>query len=140
MSSTGSQMVTSVDLKIPGKPTPWRAPFVGKRGAFSPNRKHKLHLKSLIQSLYRGELIDKPILCDIIFYMPIPKSVSKKKREEMISGKIRPAIIPDRTNMCKQMEDVLQGIVIKNDAKIVDGRVAKYYAETPYTLIHIEVI
>jgi Holliday junction resolvase RusA-like endonuclease len=133
-------MVTSIDLKIPGVPIPWRAPFVGKNGAFSPDRKKKLLLKALVQSIYRGNLIDAPILCDLTFYMPIPKSTSKKKREDMISGKIRPAKTPDRTNLCKQLEDILQGIVIKNDSKIVDGRVAKYYSETPHTLIHIEVL
>jgi Holliday junction resolvase RusA-like endonuclease len=127
-----------IEIVINGVPLPWKAPYVGSKGAYSP-RYHEVQIfRKIIQDQYHGEIIDVAINCDLVFYMPIPKSVSKKKRQLMLSGSIRPEVTPDRTNMAKLYEDCLQGIVIKNDAKIVDGRISKYYSEVPRTVIVIE--
>ncbi len=127
----------NISLKILGIPIPWKAPYVGSRGAFSPRYNEMKIIKSEIASQYSGPLIDIAICADFVFYMPIPKNTSKKRREAMTKGLLRPEKTPDRTNICKLYEDCLQGIVIKNDAKIVDGRVAKFYGEIPCTQIYI---
>lgn len=56
----------------------------------------------------------------------------------MLDNTIRPETTPDRINLGKLYEDCLQQIVIGNDSKIVDGRVAKFYGENPRTEIYIE--
>jgi Holliday junction resolvase RusA-like endonuclease len=94
-------------------------------------------IKAEIASQYNGPLIDTAVWVDLFFHMPIPKATSKKKRELMIQGILRPIVTPDRINLGKLLEDCLQGIVIGNDSKIVDGRVAKFYSEIPNTLINI---
>ncbi len=129
-----------ITITIPGVPIPWKAPYVGSRGAFSPRYNEMKIIKSEIASQYNGPLIDVAVYADFFFYMPIPKNTSKKRRAAMISGLLRPEKIPDRTNICKLYEDCLQGIVIVNDAKIVDGRAAKFYGEIPSTLINIREI
>jgi Holliday junction resolvase RusA-like endonuclease len=129
-----------VSLNIPGIPIPWKAPYVGSRGAFSPRYKEMKIIKFEIDAQYKGPLIDTAVWVDLFFFMPIPKSTSKKKRQAMIGGFIRPTGTPDRCNLCKLYEDCLQGIVIGKDSKIIDGRVAKFYGEEPCTLIHIKEI
>ncbi|MES2409053.1 MAG: RusA family crossover junction endodeoxyribonuclease [Patescibacteria group bacterium] len=122
---------------LPGCPLPWKAPFVGTRGTFSPRHAVMIEYRKILANQHQGDLLDEAIVVDLFFYMPIPKSASKKKRELMLSGDIRPEGTPDRTNTCKLAEDCLQGSVIKNDSKIVDGRVGKWYSDNPRTEIYI---
>lgn len=129
-----------IELIIPGVPLPWKAPYVGTRGAWSPRWEVVKEFKRILQMQYDGPIIDVAINCDLIFYLPIPKSASKRKREDMLSGKMRPESTPDRTNLGKLYEDCLQGIVIRKDSKIVDGRVAKFYGDPPRTVILISKI
>ena len=119
---------------------PWKAPYVGTRGAYSPRYHESKIIKELIRAQYKGEIIDVAIQCDLTFFMPIPKATRKKKRLLMLCDQLRPEGTPDRTNMAKLYEDLLQGIVIRKDSKIVDGRVSKFYSENPRTEIHIEPI
>lgn len=127
-----------VHLIVEVVPISWKAPYVGSRGAFSPRHREMNLIREIIRDKYKGSILDVPINCDLIFYMPIPKSTSKKKRALMISGEIRPTGTPDRINMAKLFEDCLQEIVIKNDSKIVGGKVEKYYGEQPRIEFFIE--
>lgn len=51
----------------------------------------------------------------IFAFYGIPKSVSKKKRQEMIEGKIRPVKKPDFDNIAKVICDSLNGIAWNHD-------------------------
>ncbi len=126
-----------IELQIISVPLPWKAPYVGSRGAFSPRTEVANIIKRQIASDYKGEVLQDSIGVDLIFYMPIPKATSQKKRALMISGELRPKSTPDRTNMAKLYEDILQDIVYTNDSLIADGRVAKYYGEVPRIEIKI---
>ena len=60
------------------------------------------------------------------FFEP-PKSISKKKRAEMLEGKIWPAKKPDSDNIAKVVLDALNGIAYHDDTQIIkllrtDGR------------------
>lgn len=126
-----------IDIIVPGVPLAWKAPYVGTRGAFSPRYHACQIIKDIIRKQYKGEILDIAICVDMDFYMPIPKSTSQKKKIMMICGHLRPEGTPDRINLGKLYEDCLQGIVIKKDSRIVDGRVAKFYGEVPRTHIRI---
>lgn len=73
----------------------------------------------------------------IFAFYGIPKSVSKKKRQEMIEGKIRPVKKPDFDNIAKVICDSLNGIAYRDDAMIVDGMFRKYYSEQPRVEVKI---
>lgn len=120
-----------IKIIIPGNPIPWRAPFVGKKGCFSPRSEDLKRFKSIVDCQYFGSIIEGAVICDVICYMPIPKGTSKIKRGFMLSGGIRPTKRPDRTNIAKLMEDALNGTVIYDDSQIVGGRVEKWYCENP---------
>lgn len=58
----------------------------------------------------------------VIFYLPMPKSWSKKKKREM---QLKPhQQKPDVDNLCKALLDALYG----DDSHIYDIRISKYWA------------
>jgi Holliday junction resolvase RusA-like endonuclease len=127
-------------VSIDGRPIPWKAPFVGSRGAFSPRYREMQLFQSLITDQYQGPVLEGAVLVDLIFYFKPPKAASKAKRKMMLDGLLRPTTIPDRTNLAKLYEDCLQGIVIKNDSQIVGGVIAKFYGEKDRTEIIVRSI
>lgn len=68
----------------------------------------------------------------------IPKSASKKKRQDMLDRKIRPTKKPDTDNVAKIICDALNGIAYYDDAQVVEITVKKYYSDKPETLVEIE--
>lgn len=70
-------------------------------------------------------------------YMPIPMSWSEKKKQQARDGHIRPIVKPDWDNFGKVASDALNGVIWKDDAQIVDGRVSKFYSEEPRLEIEI---
>ena len=117
-----------ITIVIPGKPIPWRAAYVGRRGSFSPRAKELNEFKKIVKSQYSAKLIDFAIICDIKIYMAIPKNKTKSIRTLMLDGLMRPIQRPDRTNIAKLYEDALIGTVIIDDSLIVGGVVEKWYA------------
>lgn len=73
----------------------------------------------------------------IFAFYGIPKSVSKKKRQMMIDGDIRPIKKPDFDNIAKIICDSLNGIAYRDDAMVVDGMFRKYYSEQPRVEVSI---
>ena len=74
----------------------------------------------------------------ICAYFAIPKSASKKKREEMMLGKIRPTKKPDMDNIIKIIADALNQIAYKDDSQIVDTTIQKYYSDNPRVIVMIK--
>lgn len=128
---------SEIFILIPGIPLPWKAPYVGTHGAFSIRTKPGEIIKDMIKAQYDGPILEDSIICQLTFYMPIPKSASKKNRLKMLCGIIRPHPGGDRTNLSKWYEDLCQGIIYKNDSQIVGGEPSKYYSDEPRTEIKI---
>lgn len=80
---------------------------------------------------------DIPLTCIITIYKGIPKSTSKKKREMMLNGQIRPTSKPDIDNSVKSIFDALNGVAYNDDSQIVELSVKKYYSETPKVEVKI---
>ena len=73
-------------------------------------------------------------------YFEIPKSVSKKKREQMLNGNIRPTIKPDLDNIAKSILDALNKLAYVDDKQIVFLEVEKFYDESPRVELMVEEI
>jgi len=125
----------AIRLIIDGDPVPWKAHGGYGRRSFNPRWKEKEYFQHKIEEQYDGPLISSAVSLDTIFYVSIPKSASKKKRELMLSGGIRPTKRPDATNMRKFTEDCLNGTVLEDDSQVVNGCLQKWYSETPRTEI-----
>ena len=59
------------------------------------------------------------MVANILAYFEPPKSISKKKRAEMLEGKIWPAKKPDSDNIAKVVLDALTGIAYHDDTQII---------------------
>lgn len=74
----------------------------------------------------------------IVAYFPIPKSTSKKKRQLMLEGQIRPTKKPDFDNIGKIVCDALNTVAYHDDVQIVDAQVRKFYSEEPRVVVTIQ--
>lgn len=68
-----------------------------------------------------------PLILEAEIYFSPPESASKKKKLEMIAGKIRPTKRPDVDNVLKAIADSLNGLAYADDAQVVDMRASKQY-------------
>lgn len=83
------------------------------------------------------EWLKGAVAMDLIFYMPIPKGVSKTTRQNMINGTIRPAVKPDFDNLAYIVTNAMKELVYKDDGQVVRCLIEKYYSETPKTVIKV---
>ena len=81
-----------------------------------------------------------PLELSARFVMPIPASVSKKKRAAMAAGETLPAKKPDNSNCVKWVEDCLNGVVWVDDSLICRILSEKVYGEHPRTEIEVRLI
>ena len=102
-----------------------------------PLSKIKEGFKWQIRSQYRNQPLETPVVLDITFFMPIPKSTSGIKKRQMLNGICYHMKRPDLDNLQKLALDCLNNLVIKDDSQVVDIRTRKIYAEKPGTLIRI---
>lgn len=72
---------------------------------------------------------------EIRAYFPIPASVSKKKREAMIAGKVRYTKKIDADNLAKAVLDALNNVAYDDDKQIVELFVSKDYSEEPQVIV-----
>lgn len=134
-------MKQKISLTIPGKPFGKQRPRVLKNGiTYTP--KETVNYETLIKELYiiqhfRKQL-EGPVRMYIKAYFPIPKSVSKRKKEEMIAGKIRPVKKPDMDNIIKIIADALNGLAYRDDSQIVECTIEKYFSDEERVEIEIE--
>lgn len=86
------------------------------------------------------ELMEKPLRVTIKAYFEIPKSTSKKRKQQMMDNEILPMVKPDTDNIAKGVLDSLNGIAYKDDKQVVELIVNKFYSNTPYVSVMIEEI
>ncbi len=125
-----------VKFTVNGEPKGKGRPRFTKSGhAYTP--KDTAEYEALVRAEYMrqcgGVSFDKGVMLGlhVMAYYGIPKSVSKKKRLQMLSGQIRPTKKPDTDNIVKIIADSLNGVVYYDDAQLVDTTVHKFYAEKP---------
>jgi Holliday junction resolvase RusA-like endonuclease len=80
------------------------------------SKKFKADLQQLIKDMhYQGKwdtVIDQPMIMSCKIYIKRPKSVK-------ISTRYHPEVKPDLSNYIKGIEDAMNGLVYKDDAKII---------------------
>src|SRR5277367_6374459 len=124
-------------ITIIGVPVAWKSHAGYGRKSFNPLWREREMYQEKIREQYHGGVLEIAVSCEYIFYRKIPESTSKKMRDKLLLGNIRPICRPDRDNYDKFLSDCLQGIVIEDDSQIVDGPVRKFYDDEPYTVIKI---
>lgn len=119
----------SYNFEILGKVQAKERPRFNGVSAYTPakTKNYENWVKWSFLSAYSNPtpIVENPIRVKIIAYFSIPKNTSKKKQQEMISGKIRPTIRPDVDNIVKSILDSLNGIAYSDDKQVVETIVEK---------------
>lgn len=93
------------------------------------------------QGLTSSQVIDKIsntcqfITLDVVFYMPIPSSWSKKRKSE--ANRHPHVSKPDLDNLVKLILDRAEGILFDNDNKIAEINARKVYDHEPQIYMKI---
>jgi len=134
-----------VYFTIPGVPKGKGRPKFSKRGQYTSV--HTPEETVLYENLVKTEYIrqcgkvrfgsEDALRMEILAFFAIPNSVSIKKKSAMTDGIIRPTKKPDADNILKIIADSLNEIAYKDDAKIVETIVKKYYGDVPEVIVTI---
>lgn len=125
-------MLNNITLFIEGKPFAQKRHKTVRHGikihSFDPSSKDKD--ETIISLLGKEKAILKPpILFELTAYMPIPTSLSNKKKEELL-GQYHTKK-PDGDNIFKFYSDLLEGYYYTNDSQIAKSSVQKIYSDKP---------
>lgn len=135
-----------VTFEILGEPKGKGRPRHAKRGNFvtTYTDKSTVMYENLVRTEFERQCSDLRFNDEayldmrIYAYYSIPKSTSKKKKELMIKGIIRPSKKPDIDNVLKVIADSLNQVAYKDDVQIVDCMIRKFYSEKPRVVVVIE--
>lgn len=130
-------------LGVPvGKGRPKFSTVNGHAVAYTPAK--TANYETLVRLSYQQQIgafmfdKDKPLRAIIRAFFPIPKSASKKKREQMEAGKIRHTKKCDADNIAKACLDALNGIAFYDDSQVCELSISKFYGDTPKVEIIID--
>ena len=129
-------------IVIPMPPKPKERPYFSNGHAFTreSTRNYEDAVRYIARSRIKSVLTSATKLT-VYFYMPIPKSWSKAKKEEARTGRIRPTFRPDIDNLEKAIMDALNdGIGYNDDSLVVEKHSYEYYSDNPRTEIELEEI
>lgn len=114
-----------------------RTRFATRTGkAFDSQKKLKEAERWDISQQWDLSPLRSPITLDISYYVEIPESWSKKKREEHMG---KPCVKrPDLDNYIKWSLDVMNGMIFQDDSQVYDIRAFKIYSDNPRTEIIIK--
>lgn len=132
-----------VKFTILGEPKGKQRPRVTRAGvAYTP--KDTVQYENLVRVEYRRQCNDyrfpddSPLDLRITAYYGIPKSASKKKRQQMADFQIRPLKKSDWDNIGKIIADSLNEVAYRDDVQIVDAQVRKFYSNRPRVVVTIQ--
>ena len=124
-------------ILINEKPIPQARPRVTRFTTYDPRKNQKVWIRQLIHEQY-NDTLSCPLEVDFKFFLPIPKSVSRKIRERMKSGLIPHIKRPDIDNYLILYLNAMTGIVYSDDNQVYAVSAKKEYSENPRTEITIK--
>ena len=135
--------MTDIHFTIPGKIVPKQSTRFYHGHAVPQKRVQEYAEK--VKAAYMSEYpfcplvwADKePLEIVISIYMAVPKSVSKKRKNEMIVYEY-PTKTPDIDNCVKSILDACKGIIFADDCQVVALRVNKFWNEEDVTVVLIK--
>ena len=128
--------MNEIIITIPGVPIAQRRPRFARRGKYVVTYSDQETEAGRWLLTARQQITEKipaevPIVLSCFFYMPIPKSMSKKK-QALLKYHIK---TPDISNLVKFLEDCLNGELWHDDSQISEILTRKVYSDEPRTVI-----
>lgn len=136
-----------IELIVYGNPVAQGRPRFSRQGGFVKtydpikSKTYKALIRLELQPLLSDPAftpIDKACCLNLKVFRAVPKSFSKKKREEALLGYIRPTTKPDTDNYVKGVLDALNGTVLKDDSVVYEIFARKFYSERPRIEVVLE--
>ena len=135
-----------VKITVPGQPKGKARARTVRRGggkSFSYTPEGTVLYENLIKTCYLQdaghELFNdgQPLAVDIIAFYEVPKSYSKKKKQEMLDGQLYPTKKPDIDNIAKCVLDALNKLAYRDDTQVVRLHMEKHYDQVPRVEVEI---
>ncbi len=123
-----------MEITIPGEPKAKARARMTKAGiAYTPKKtvEYENWVKQCFVLSGNKKPLQGQIEAEIIAYFKMPKSISKKKKAQMIAGEIRPTKKPDTDNIAKIILDSLNDLAYADDKQVVKLTVHKWFSEEP---------
>ena len=126
-----------IKFTILGNPNGKGRPRFSTRTGHAYTPKNTVMYENLVRTEYSlqcdGFMFDDASMLDmrILAFYEIPKSTSKKRRDQMLNGMIRPTKKPDMDNVVKIIADSLNKVAYRDDTQIVDCQCRKFYSDKP---------
>ena len=83
----------------------------------------------------------KPFQCAVqvtaLFELPTPSSWTTAHRNRAIAGTVKPTTKPGTDNLLKAALDAINGIVVADDAQVVEISARKIYGVNPKTIVTV---
>ena len=134
-----------VKFEVMGVPVGKGRPRFSTKGGFvraiTPEKtaNYETLVRLSYQQKYAGCMFEKdiPLRAIIRAFFPIPKSASKKKKEQMRDLRILHTKKPDADNIIKAVLDALNGVAYYDDSQVAEVMISKAYAEVPKVMIEL---
>lgn len=135
-----------VKFTVPGQPKGKARARTVRRGGgknFSYTPEGTVLYENLIKTCYlqdAGHVLfndGQPLAVSITAFYEVPKSYSKKKKQEMLDGQLYPTKKPDIDNIAKCVLDALNKLAYRDDTQVVRLHMEKHYAEIPRVEVEI---
>lgn len=81
---------------------------------------------------------NSPVSVHIYVGKQVPASKSKRTKQAMLAGEIRPATKPDLDNVIKAVLDGCNGVAYLDDKQIVELSTEAWYADEPRIVVKIK--
>lgn len=126
-----------IEFTVPGKPQGKARARICRTGhAYTPAKtvEYERAIKAVCVMELRRAGVDAAygdVALSVIASYPIPKSATKREREEMLAGIRKPHVKPDVDNVFKAIADACNGVAYGDDKQIVTAQIFKRYAEQP---------
>ena len=135
-----------VKFTVPGQPKGKARARTVRRGggkSFFYTPEGTVLYENLIKTCYlqdAGHVLfndGQPLAVSITAFYEVPKSYSKKKKQEMLDGQLYPTKKPDIDNIAKCVLDALNKLAYRDDTQVVRLHMEKHYAEIPRVEVEI---
>ncbi|MGY4160503.1 Holliday junction resolvase RusA-like endonuclease [Bradyrhizobium sp. USDA 4461] len=93
-----------------------------------------------MQELGDRQAFDEPLEFVLRAVFPVPASWSERKRQQAITGDIKPGKKPDLDNIAKAWNDALNGVVYRDDSLICRMTLDKRYGPQPLVVCTVRPI
>ncbi len=131
-----------IKFTVPGEPKGKGRPKFSSQGkfvkAYTPETtvNYENWVKICFQEA-RQQMLTGQLNAELKCFYAIPKSFTKKEKEDASKCILRPTKKPDIDNICKIIFDSLNGLAYADDKDIVSCKVDKYYGDNPRVEVEI---